>query len=85
MARDWVPHGGHLDEGSRVVIPAPVRKLLGWGPGTPVVVEWAGPDRVAITRSETHCLFCQVVTADQRLGRPVCDLCAETIARGWLP
>lgn len=79
------PHASHLDAEGRVVVPAPLRGELGWGPGTPVTVTWAGPDRVAISRSEAHCLFCQAVTATQRLGRPVCDPCAETIAQGVLP
>lgn len=79
------PHGGHLDSESRVVIPAAVRRELLWGPGTPVIVEAAGPDRAVIRRAETHCLFCQTPTVRQVLGRPVCAQCAQVIAAGWLP
>lgn len=85
MDRDGAPHGGHLDEAGRVVIPAAVRRELFWGPGTPVVVEAAGPDRAVVRRADTHCLFCQSPTHHQVLGRPVCRQCASVIAAGWLP
>lgn len=79
------PHGGHLDEGSRVVIPAGVRRELGWGPGTRVVVEAAWGDRAVVRRAATHCLFCQTPTGRQVLGRPVCAACAAAVAAGGRP
>ena len=85
MDRDGAPHGGHLDEAGRVVIPAAVRRELFWGPGTPVVVEAVGPDRVVVRRADTHCLFCHTPTPYQVLGRPVCRQYAAVIAAGWLP
>jgi transcriptional pleiotropic regulator of transition state genes len=74
-------HAPHLlDDLGRVVIPVAIRRQLGWGPQTALVIRRDG-SRVVIERWSGTCVFCGADSDAERnvLGQTVCASCRATL------
>ena len=69
-----------MDDLGRVVIPVAIRRQLGWGPQTALVIRRDG-SRVVIERWSGTCVFCGADSDTERnvLGQTVCAACRATL------
>jgi len=79
-AQARAPHA--LDHLGRVVVPVALRRRLGWGPGTALMMRIDGA-RLIVERFRGLCVFCGSDDDDggTLLGQTVCPACRAALRR----